>query len=443
MENKQAPNEPEHVRLKRSNRAIFSSDSSETSESTDTDEAIPIEPNSENQSLENEQVSNTLLNIENDSNPKMIKRTRNRTSRSLKKSMRNNKPHETKVDIIQPDHITEYEPILKLSDELESGQPKQSQSFYSIQNHDGQVDQAFNDASIEVASSYLMSYDVQKKQFSIADFVARIPKWGAVIQLAEFKNVEVTNTCTVDYFLLSIWVVNKIVPACIASFPNIEVAEPVKKIIDFIEKNDWNMVRQIWISEVMKKTFSKSRKVPKLSTISLFGTVHDRFIKYLMEFQTYHLLYSCSLACPNTNRRTPIADRMLMFCKRNDKVELDTGRIKYCNRCKQKIIVDYELIYHPTILMIESGSTRLGLQDIPLKLKLRNYQFRLLCSMLHTPGHFLGVFLINDDQYVVDDMKKDELYLPPLPLLQRRDPTMKYYNLDSTASFYFLENINV
>jgi hypothetical protein len=80
-------------------------------------------------------------------------------------------------------------------------------------------------------------------------FESRIPQWGANIVL-NGTEIEVTNTCTIDYFLFAIWILNKINPICIESLPNIEIAAALKKIIRFVDVNKWDLVRQVWVIEV-------------------------------------------------------------------------------------------------------------------------------------------------------------------------------------------------
>ncbi len=203
------------------------------------------------------------------------------------------------------------------------------------------------------------------------------------------------------------------------------------------------MVRQIWVVEIMQYSFSMETKTFETKQISLFGTIHDRFIKYLMEYQAHHFNYTCSIGCPNTNIRTTIPDRMLVFRKNGDIVEIDTGKIKKCKQCKQTVKKEFRFVYNPTIMMIETGIASLKLRDLPRVIKIQEFKFRFLCTTLHTPGHFLGVFSIKGDDYICDDLKKSMVYLPPLELLERRDSATLYHKLETSASFYVLENVIV
>ena len=50
----------------------------------------------------------------------------------------------------------------------------------------------------------------ENKSYSLQNFKNHVPKWGAFIEIGGQKDIIVENTCTIDYFLLSLWFLSKI-----------------------------------------------------------------------------------------------------------------------------------------------------------------------------------------------------------------------------------------
>ncbi len=69
---------------------------------------------------------------------------------------------------------------------------------------------------------------------SIENFVSHIPEWSANINYRN-QTVYVSNTCTIDYFLLAYWVLNKIKPSYIEVMSDVELHTRLKKIVGYIE----------------------------------------------------------------------------------------------------------------------------------------------------------------------------------------------------------------
>jgi hypothetical protein len=112
-------------------------------------------------------------------------------------------------------------------------------------------------------------------------FESRIPKWGANIVLNKTE-IEVTNTCTIDYYLFAMWILNKIHPIFIESLHNKEITAALKKIIRFVDVNKWDLVRQVLVIEVLKKTETTASY-----EISLFGSLSEAIIKYFLPYQAH------------------------------------------------------------------------------------------------------------------------------------------------------------
>ena len=98
------------------------------------------------------------------------------------------------------------------------------------------------------------------------------PKWGAVINFNDQKNIFVSDTCTIDNFLYAFWILSHIVPNFLIKIPSFPQTNILKEIIIEIDKNDWNKVRELWITKMMQSSVKVVRQ-----RISLFGTESEFF----------------------------------------------------------------------------------------------------------------------------------------------------------------------
>ena len=118
------------------------------------------------------------------------------------------------------------------------------------------------------------------------------PKWGAVINFNDQKNIFVSDTCTIDNFLYAFWILSHIVPNFLIKIPSFPQTNILKEIIIEIDKNDWNKVRELWITKMMQSSVKVVRQ-----RISLFGTESEFFLKYFEDYQKHSLYQRCKNDC--------------------------------------------------------------------------------------------------------------------------------------------------
>ena len=74
---------------------------------------------------------------------------------------------------------------------------------------------------------------------------------------------------------------------------------------------------------------------------------------------------------------------------------------------------------------------------------INNKIFRFLSTKLHKVNHFIGIFEINGDLYIVDDIGQKYFYLQPMSLIDAEKRATKdninyYYSLPISSAFYYL-----
>lgn len=272
--------------------------------------------------------------------------------------------------------------------------------------------------------------------FSVPDFEAHIPKWGASIDYNGLKNVNVTNTCTIDYMLFALWVLHRQVPNFINTLPQLEITVTIKKIIENIQEQKWNLARQLWIVDIMKY-----KEKPIRNTISMFGSESEMFLKYIGIYQKHNLKQICTLNCEYTNKIINKDNYYIFFEQKNGKLQLHSYSYKKCKKCKKQILLEYEFVNNPNMLLIQTASSNVKISEIPQIIRINDNNFRVMCVTLHKDNHFIGVFELNGKRYVVDDLVQGVYELPSLETLpaKRTNNFYRYHTLDTATSIYYLD----
>lgn len=134
--------------------------------------------------------------------------------------------------------------------------------------------------------------------YDMDDFFLHIPNWGGslVDENNNLLQIEIRDTCTIDYLLLAFWFSSKLSNKPISFLKETvhrEKADYILKIIKNIESNSWNATKSIWIQNILKIQVDLDKKNP----ISLFGCENEFFFKHIKEFQNYELTLECSSDC--------------------------------------------------------------------------------------------------------------------------------------------------
>jgi hypothetical protein len=212
--------------------------------------------------------------------------------------------------------------------------------------------------------------------------------------------------------------------------------EYIERIINSIDDDNWDMAKQIWIVH-----FIKYNKKPVRKKISLFGSEYDNFNKHIAFYQEHTLIDRCTDNCPNSYSDKSRTD--FFFKKAKGKVELFFGE-KKCRLCGENKVSTVKFVWQPFFILVEAGQTTLQsetiyINDVPQSLQLDNFKFQLLCTTLNQKqNHFYGVFFLNGDMYVVDDISRTSTYLVPLEFNSNRTNSF-YFSLPIGTSFYYLE----
>ncbi|CAF0892870.1 unnamed protein product, partial [Brachionus calyciflorus] len=105
-----------------------------------------------------------------------------------------------------------------------------------------------------------------------------------------------------------------------------------------------------------------------------------------------------------------------------------TGR---CQQCRAKISTEIKFLKKTPFLLIESAHSNIFINELPNEIEIDNEKYTPLCSTIHLTNHFVGVFSVNCNLYIVDDLDQNVIQLEEkIDIYNRKSTTVSFYNLN-------------
>lgn len=403
------PNNPKYVRNKRLNRTHESSnEDEEESDDENHDQFIDKIDNEDTQN--NDILENNQDPVESD-DKKEGKKKRKRKDKNL------DKPKNT----------------LTIENEgSDNGDPK-GKKKRKKKNEPDRIPDESSDENQDPLPIVVNPIDINDPLF--IEFRDHIPAWSARINYKGLKNVFVSNTCSIDYYLFAMWYLNKQKATLLSE---IGLYEKLENIITNIDNYNWDRARELWIVDIMKYD-----KKPSRNSISMFGSPDEMFLDFINEIQNHQVVQLCNEKCINNNTILLEDENNLFFKEKQKRVELHSFIRDACKSCKQKIRLEHQFTNETSLIFVESLGT-ITFNKIPVEISINDINFRLLGVTLRiaVKQHFIGIFDFNGHYFVIDDLNKEKLaiYLPSLEILNTtvKNPRLKrFYRFPTTISIYY------
>ena len=291
------------------------------------------------------------------------------------------------------------------------------------------------DPSTESKNNKITNNEDEKRiNLEINNLKNHVPKWGANIT---YKNQKVflSNTCTIDNFLFAFWVLYK----ADNNFLDLQMNDQSKTIIRIvknIDKLNWDKAREIWVNEIMKYN-----EDPINNSISLFGSDRERFYSFLHNFQQHSVFQICRQNCDANNTMIYKDSVEIAFQKKKSKVELFSGISGRCSICKSFLTSNIRFQKKPSFIFVQSAYQRIFIHEIPKILTIDGLKYRFLCSTVYKPGHFVSIFDLNGQFFLIDDLDQSVRSLPPFNqnIRKKNKQTNYFYKKANTvSSLYYL-----
>jgi hypothetical protein len=242
---------------------------------------------------------------------------------------------------------------------------------------------------------------------SMRDLVNHIPMNSCVFKPKRGQSIRIFNSCTIDYFLFSLWVSTKI-DTNYKTFLDArkckdELYVYIIEIINLIDQNNWPKAKFIWLTNCLK--------LKEANEFNCLGSTYEFFISTMLALQNYKEIKTCSCDSQkeiNYNSEWPlktfeinsIVDKMI----NNGKIACDECKLEY----KLSILFKLEPIW--LIVDIQDKDNSIDIRRIPIYLNFDNKNsYILLCmysyfASTESISHFKGVFYLNEKYHWVDDL---------------------------------------
>lgn len=252
------------------------------------------------------------------------------------------------------------------------------------------LSQTFNLSQISSKSNH--------NTFRFRYFSSHIPDWGGKIRSQsddskKYNDLNIINTCSIDYFLLSIWCcskLNSIIKLKIDSKQD-DVYSNISKIIELIDKYHWNEAKTIWLLDVINLKPNRSLE------FNTYGSEYDFFIKAISKKQT--IAYKCETCDIEVAKRY---EDLFIYKSKNNETFFNFDAYNNCYECNTNVIAKF--VDCPFGLFIQANG-KIDISEIPLTIKIDAYSFDFLCCTFKiNSNHFSSIFKLNNSYYLVDDL---------------------------------------
>ena len=268
----------------------------------------------------------------------------------------------------------------------------------------GNENKIINKRKITTSSSLeTFSYKLKIDDHILNKLIEILPKWGGNIsEYDSFQNFKITDTCTIDYFLLGIAFscikMTNYSQILLTGNRNQHLCQKIEQIVNLILIKNWNKAKSIWILEILKLE-------PKRRIFSTFGDEDTFFISHIKTMQRLnHYCKTCDEVF-YTN------DEIYIHAGINNNIIFNFNEIRKCNICGCEQNVDKLFEETPCWLFIQNlirnmKRKRIMFYDLPPQLIINEKKYLLLMCTYLKGHHFKSIFTHDDHIYFFDDLKE-------------------------------------
>lgn len=295
--------------------------------------------------------------------------------------------------------------ISKVNDTRDKDTLDQPQSLHISSNRD--------ESHEESIDCLLPSSSTQQNSVLISAFLSRLPIWGGesiqqpLNSRSKQKKLTFLNTCSIDYFLLCLWLSKQLCNDWISinDYDNKVLVNKINNVVQFISELDWTNAKMTWIIDICRIQVFKNQ-------YDCYASEYESFIRHLNFLQKYQL-YCSNEKCESSNECEKMGDQ-LNFRKYKDSVNLIF--FPQCSSCKSKLSC-LKFFKKPIFLFVQtlyplnpSLNDYISFNEIPKTLFLDNNEYKLICTTLHfsssslNSDHFCAIFNLNNKQFFIDNL---------------------------------------
>ena len=250
----------------------------------------------------------------------------------------------------------------------------------------------------------------------MVQFREHIPSWGGTSNFnyedegerfkISNKRFRFVNTCTVDYYLLAMWSASKLSPIINEYLLNNSKSQVICKLIKLIDDKQWNKAKTLWFFEILG---IENLNIKPRSTVCSFGSEYQFFSKYVQFLQEFSMIEICDKCNYDCSPR--VKQNHLILREHFNKLVLNIQTKSLCPSCGFEVNRKVNFVNgEPCWLICEiDAELRVSVSSLPRKLSLNRREYKLLCATYNSNAHFIGIFLLNNKFYIVNDLNPQNI----------------------------------
>ncbi len=233
--------------------------------------------------------------------------------------------------------------------------------------------------------------------------------------------INLINCCSINYFLLSLWVSSQFIPKYSYEIDirkkNESLYIHLIEIIKFLDLNDWARAQYKWVNDCLNingliKDFGNKKNIE----IDCYGTVYAFFLQKMFSLQEYYLELencNCNIKSQKQEPKSSFEINLTIVANLNNKF----FRLP-CDDCETYLTQKIRFKNSPLWLVVEAPACDLNeeidIRSLPNYLNFdENNKFNLLCIYIHIKAnhnnklkldHFRGIFYLDSKYFLVDDI---------------------------------------
>lgn len=188
------------------------------------------------------------------------------------------------------------------------------------------------------------SFKKPKIGLSNLEFCSNKPKSGGSV----FVNNNLINTCTIGYFLFSMWVAWRFEPL---EFLDNDLSQYLYQIINKIKNKDYNETKLLWTINELK--MSPIMNLDVFWVIDKWGNENEMYVHcFFLPFQEHTQTRTCSSSCERNNSQQ-IKQYICFNSDNNNNVILFANEM--CHLCNSLASLAIRLSRNPFIIIKEAA----------------------------------------------------------------------------------------
>jgi hypothetical protein len=231
-----------------------------------------------------------------------------------------------------------------------------------------------------------------KNEIAFKIFSKHIPEIGGRIVINElfqncsiFNKLQISHTCSIDYFLLAFWCSSQLSKNFMDILneikENIDLNNVLVKVISLVDNFEWNRAKSIWLLVICHLNPNENLK------FCTFNTEYESMVGFFIENQRYQFF------CFKCSKEVGLNSTQIFLYKIVNDVFINAGFKDICEECLS--VPNVRFLKKAYCLFIETFTEEnvemITIKVVPLIVTFNDYVFNFLCGTFLKNVHITSI----------------------------------------------------